>query len=145
MNIRIRMTGENYEEEVCLLIRAFLPEAVFLKQEDTESPADWECFFELQADSMTFRIENADGVLYREACGYDKEGELPEKGPSDAARRAYRNELLRLVYRGMSKTTGRTLPWGFLTGVRPVKLVYEKLSVMSEEQIAEYMIKNNKI
>ena len=79
MNIRIRMTGENYEEEVCLLIRAFLPEAVFLKQEDTESPADWECFFELQADSMTFRIENADGVLYREACGYDKEGELPEK------------------------------------------------------------------
>ena len=139
MNIRIRMTGENYEEEVCLLIRAFLPEAIFLKQEDTKSPADWECFFELQADSMTFRIENADGVLYREACGYDKEGELPEKGPSDAARRAYRNELLRLVYRGMSKTTGRTLPWGFLTGVRPVKLVYEKLSVMSEEQIAEYM------
>ncbi len=138
MKIRIHMIGGHYEEEVCLLLKAFLPDAVFVKPEEAQDAADWECCFDLRIDSMTFRIEEAGRELYGETCPVE---EGVPSGERDAARKAYRNELLRLVYRGMSKVTGRTLPWGFLTGVRPVKLVYEKLPVMSDEQIADYMRK----
>lgn len=41
--------------------------------------------------------------------------------------RAYRNLLLRELYKLLSEKTGRTLPWGILTGVRPTKLCFERL------------------
>jgi oxygen-independent coproporphyrinogen-3 oxidase len=42
-------------------------------------------------------------------------------------RRAYKNQLLRALFRVMSEETGRKLPWGILTGVRPTKLLFERL------------------
>ena len=42
-------------------------------------------------------------------------------------RRAYKNQLLRILFRVLSEKTGRKLPWGILTGVRPTKLLFERL------------------
>jgi len=38
-----------------------------------------------------------------------------------------RDELKRLIYRELSKRTGKNLPWGALTGIRPVKMAMERL------------------
>ena len=37
--------------------------------------------------------------------------------------KACRNEVSRFLYRLFSGYTGRTLPWGMLTGIRPTKIV----------------------
>ena len=42
--------------------------------------------------------------------------------------RDYRNQLLRALYRTLQKITGKELPWGILTGVRPTKLLFERIS-----------------
>ncbi|MBO4781888.1 MAG: hypothetical protein J5522_05780, partial [Lachnospiraceae bacterium] len=42
-------------------------------------------------------------------------------------KRAYKNLLLKELYKVLSEKTGRTLPWGILTGVRPTKLLFERL------------------
>ncbi|MBR6475781.1 MAG: coproporphyrinogen dehydrogenase HemZ, partial [Lachnospiraceae bacterium] len=42
-------------------------------------------------------------------------------------KRAYKNLLLKELYKVLSAKTGRTLPWGILTGVRPTKLLFERL------------------
>lgn len=42
-------------------------------------------------------------------------------------RRDYKNQLMRAVYRILAKRTGRSLPWGTLTGVRPTKLCFDRL------------------
>ena len=55
-------------------------------------------------------------------------------------RKYYRNQLGRAVYRILSQETGKTLPWGILTGVRPTKLVVEMLEAGEEvPDIREHM------
>ncbi|MBQ9155723.1 MAG: coproporphyrinogen dehydrogenase HemZ [Eubacterium sp.] len=47
-----------------------------------------------------------------------------------------RNAVSRFLYRLFSKYTGRTLPWGMLTGIRPTKIVMNWLDQgMEEEEI----------
>ena len=43
-------------------------------------------------------------------------------------RKVFRNILKRAMYRMLSERTGRVLPWGSLTGVRPVKIAMEALA-----------------
>ena len=45
-----------------------------------------------------------------------------------------RNEVCRFLYRLFSEFTGRTLPWGMLTGIRPTKIV---MKWMEELEAAE--------
>ncbi len=66
-------------------------------------------------------------------------------------RKFYRNALKRLVYLCFSKISGKTLSWGTLTGVRPTKIVLDKLeNGESKESIraymkAQYLCSNEKI
>ena len=47
-----------------------------------------------------------------------------------------KDELKRTVYAALSKRTGKTLPWGALTGIRPTRLVRRRIeSGMSDEEI----------
>ena len=41
--------------------------------------------------------------------------------------RDYRNALLKGLYRALCSYTGRQMPWGVLTGVRPTKLIFERI------------------
>lgn len=54
-------------------------------------------------------------------------------------RRAYKNRLLKALYRVLSEETGRRLPWGILTGVRPTKLLFERLKNKTVGNIS-YMV-----
>lgn len=49
-----------------------------------------------------------------------------------------KKELARRVYRTLSEYTGKKLPWGMLTGVRPAKLPYEMMEKgMTTEEILD--------
>ena len=51
-----------------------------------------------------------------------------------------KNAVKRAVYRELSGLTGKTLPWGTLTGIRPTKLVMKQLEEgASEDEIRRFM------
>jgi len=55
-------------------------------------------------------------------------------------RKSYRDGLARRIYDILSVKTGKALPWGILTGVRPVKLIYGMLeSGMNDEDVVRHM------
>lgn len=45
-----------------------------------------------------------------------------------------RNEVCRFLYRLFSEFTGRTLPWGMLTGIRPTKIVMKWMEELEAEK-----------
>lgn len=53
---------------------------------------------------------------------------------------AYKNTMKRELYRMLSDISGKILPWGILTGIRPTKIVYEMLeNGVDEENIYKVM------
>ena len=99
---------------------------------------------EVRITGVDVPLEDAyQGVINPENCG--KVGKLvykSDKGdifelevPADD-----RDELKRIIYRALSKRTGRELPWGSLTGIRPTKLVRNRIEVgMTDEEIKNDM------
>lgn len=80
----------------------------------------------------------------------DEEGRIGEKPaahsfqgavPVDLSdRRTTKSALKRLLYDLLQRDTGRTLPWGTLTGIRPTKIAMGLLEEgQSEAQVAAYM------
>ena len=64
--------------------------------------------------------------------------EMPDTMDEDKS--GFKNELRRRVYRELKRITGKELPWGILNGIRPTKLVREKLmSGASHEEASFYM------
>ncbi len=132
--MKLIIAGARFEQEIKPLVRSFY------QNEDLETEIkDW------QEEVDTFGIENG-LVIYCGAEDYHvllvKNSELAVsvKGSAEEERKAYRNKLARSIYEVLSKETGRTLPWGILTGVRPTKLVYEQAEAgVSEEEIRRYM------
>ncbi|MBQ8913152.1 MAG: coproporphyrinogen dehydrogenase HemZ, partial [Lachnospiraceae bacterium] len=54
-------------------------------------------------------------------------------------RKIFRNDLKLAVYRLLCDFTGRKLPWGDLTGVRPTKIAMKKIREgRSREEVADY-------
>lgn len=73
--------------------------------------------------------------MHREGIFEKRKAEAPKDN-----RRGYKNVLKKLLYELLSKMTGKKLPWGTLTGVRPTKLVMERLEMgESRENIDSYM------
>lgn len=73
---------------------------------------------------------------------FDGEGKKLSKRllVTEDGRRAYKNVLKKSLYQVLSQATGKKLPWGTLTGVRPTKLLMERLEMgETKEQIEEYM------
>ena len=66
--------------------------------------------------------------------------QMEEELPAGTDRKETKNRLKRLLYRLLSEHTGKTLPWGNLTGIRPVKIPMAlREKGWSNGQIAEYM------
>ncbi len=61
-------------------------------------------------------------------------------GDETKDKKALKEALKKAVYDTLSAYTGRQMPWGILTGIRPTKLVHEALkSGMSDEAIDAYL------
>ncbi len=120
--IQLRLTSEAFEQDIRPLVTSFFP-----KEELT-------VFYDGQAAEEGFRYLltgewGEDGFLLCLYRGADTEKAVQseQKALPLAERKRYRDEVKRAVYRMLSAETGRTLPWGTLTGVRPVKQVLERL------------------
>ena len=119
--IEIKSKKNKFTYNVYHVTKAFFPEEEIVQTVD-----------EKQAPLVTIQL--AEGTCFslaEEECAQYAQNEQAEK-----------REVTRRVYRFLSEVSGRELAWGMLTGVRPTKLVMQKLeSGMKQEEVLNFLKK----
>ncbi len=137
-NVAINMSGLDFRQDVEPLIKEFYPLLYNKAGGVTVS-------FALEDGRMRLAVGGTSAAGDNvQVC--DAAAEITEEfisGETDAKKRhrAYRNQLLRALYRLLSGYTGKELPWGVLTGVRPTKLIFERLE-RGEAKHLQFMYDN---
>ncbi|MDF2906914.1 MAG: hypothetical protein K0R34_2235 [Herbinix sp.] len=160
--IDVIVSDKAYENDVYPLIKAFYPEEtikVYLDSEyepmtrisnlDTGKENENSCHDEgIRYIKIDLRPEGVTLDLQMEGNLHSIDLlELSEELPKSA----FKNALKRFLYQKLSHNTGKQLPWGILTGIRPTKLVYEMLEQGDEETTiyqkmrSEYLCSDDKI
>ncbi len=113
--LAVRLNRENYEYDIQALLKSFYPEEplrvitpVSRDQEIREGEQEWSVWIEEPTARM--RLAGRE-VLWRHE---EQEG-------------AFKDCFKRFFYRSLTQITGKELPWGNLTGIRPTKLAYSML------------------
>lgn len=125
MNLYI--INHTYAYELENLTRAFFPNEKIRTVTEAQTLEDPFAFTEVSDDKLTVKV-SVEGKTY-EQSDFAKEDEDKEL------------ILATLLYNCLSAVTNRTLPWGLLTGVRPIKL-FRKLSDNEGRENAEIYFNN---
>lgn len=141
--LTVKINRVNFEYDVNSIVKAFFPEETVKvitpetgqeKRDSWESDLKLEIAFEEKGARITSRLKEK--ALPEEGCteiwnwSYD---EAAEEGDS------YKNAFKRFLYSRLSNVTGKELPWGALTGIRPTKLSYGLLEEgKSDEEILAF-------
>lgn len=143
--IVVTLNEDNFAYDIHSLVKAFYPEQdvkVFVEGEkelksDAGLPAFFVHFLEGRIEAGMSRQEESAGWTETGAKeGYVRHVSLSEPD----SRVCVKNELKRLLYRMLSEVTGRELPWGTLTGIRPTKIAMQMLEEKkTEQEIRTYM------
>ncbi len=128
--INVIMRGLDYGQDIGPLVRAFFPEWDYKIEynEDPAAPSEIPDAPWLKVTLWENRFKVNAGEGNRGIGRFDNFSETPEgcyRNEGTPDRRMYRNHLHRAVYNVLSELTGKTLPWGTLTGVRPTKQAFE--------------------
>lgn len=151
----VKLNRENFEYDVHSLVKAFFPE----EQVTVLTPESGEKKRTGLSDRVRICVELTDGgaelTVDGKSCSWvftpaqkDKRTagdvtnrQAKDRGVHDAAEYAkeYKDGFKRFLYRVLSQETGRLLPWGNLTGIRPTKIAYGLLEEgKSRQEIMEY-------
>lgn len=161
--VKIEMTDLDLRQETEPLIKSFFP---LLKYCDKTGDEKTDLAVTISAHPDSFTIELFNDKAPEESLDFERclisfvtentevsilKNEASDKSDSEsnadriekekADHRIYSNQMLRALYRLLSEYTGRSLPWGILTGVRPSKLIYERIE-RGEAGHLDYMAKN---
>ena len=123
--ISLSINNKQYENDVRALLMAFFyGEKILLSAEGCQRQL-----------SVCFEEKNVTAVYEADGQKLDRTGDFM----ADDYRES-RNQVKRLVYGLLSEATGRTLPWGTLTGIRPTKLAMERYELgETEAEAAGYL------
>lgn len=159
--IQLQLNQENFEYDVRGLLMAFYPNEEIEKVDwgtgiiplpeesadtETEVPKPWRRQLPVQYSMVQIvpvlncrDEENGDEQDAGEPAVHTLQGGVPVD-LSD--RKATKSALKRLLYKLLGEDTGKTLPWGTLTGIRPTKIAMSLLEEgKSEAEVASYMKK----
>lgn len=116
--IEVIVNRQGFEYDIHSLVKAFFPrEDVSVRvQDDFEEAAGLRMRVILAEDRVTAEVLE-DGLM--------KEQQSCENDPED--RKETKTRMKRLIYRLLAAYTDQTLPWGTLTGIRPVKIAMQLL------------------
>ena len=136
LNISLSFNRRDFEYDVYSLIRAFEPGCQIVtwyegEQEPEQADETWDRYqVHYEPDRITFAVRRGQETV----C----ESQTPVEYEKDRAHT--KNVLKQLVYRTLSEMTGKQLPWGDLTGIRPTKIPMKLLEEgWKNTEIAEYM------
>ena len=143
--IGILFENREFEHDVYELIKAFYPEAeIHTLYEDDE--AEYDLLFCVERDNENYfikydRKENPE-IKETEIKGVASAEVIMDSAVKDphALRKENKDSIKYALYQLLVKLTGRTLPWGNLTGIRPAKLAMGMIeSGMKNTEAAQEM------
>lgn len=131
--VQLILSNNDYQYDIHSLVKAFYPneEIKFGTVEDLDKDAELQIFIQFDANKIQIKaLKDA-----RELYNSEEPGNLKEKS-------IYKNIYKRMIYHCLNHITGKELPWGTLTGVRPTKIALERLEQnVPKDQIADFMNK----
>lgn len=134
--IAVKVSKDNYIYDVHSIVKAFYPTEEIKVFVDGEKDIHSENAFEISivyndANILMslFSLENAEWKCF-----------LNEQADADYSDRVnYKNALKQLIYSVLSKESGKQLPWGTLTGIRPTKIAVSLIEEgKSDEEVLDY-------
>ena len=150
--IVVRLNQPQFEYDIHSLVKAFYPAEdvkVFMKgtkdlQSDVGMP---ECSVLFGNQSITFSIRNKKAYLeaknkFTDEAAAENEDKITDSVmlEEDEERPSVKCKLKHLLYSVLSRYTGKVLPWGNLTGIRPTKIAYGLLEEgKTEEEVISYL------
>ena len=151
--IRILFLDREFEHDVYELIRAFYPESeIHTIYEEEAGQEEYNLSFTVSEENGSFVLrykgEGHNGVTSAEkikghSCSQEEDAPVfcKSEEESDRTLRKENKDIIKYgLYKLLVKLTGRTLPWGNLTGIRPVKLAMAMIeSGMKNSETAQEM------
>ena len=128
--IAILLNDASFEQDIRELLMAFYPGETFTHKEEEAGEADLIVRGVRDGNSFSLDVTPVKKEAVHFALIY----------PDFSNRFETKNEIKQTLYRLLSVQTGRELPWGTLTGIRPTKIALTKLyDGWTDEQIETYM------
>ncbi len=124
--LTVEISEENFEYDVNALVSAFFPEEevkVLTPMTSAEKREEWMPYRKLM---IYFREDGA--LLASDLTPAETIETFKATGD-----RKFKEEFKRFLYGFLKKETGKTLPWGNLTGIRPTKLICSMLEEGNNE------------
>ena len=128
--IAILLNDASFEQDIRELLMAFYPGETFTHKEEEAGEAELIVRGVRDGNSFSLDVTPVKKEAVHFALIY----------PDFSNRFETKNEIKQTLYRLLSAQTGRELPWGTLTGIRPTKIALTKLyDGWTDEQIETYM------
>lgn len=146
--ILLEFNDAEQENDSRVMLKAFFPEAKIVTSIPENADEAPELFVQVRVIRQELAgSDNADCdrliriYFHRDSTDrwdeYEDEAQQMASGKKEA-----RNVFKRMMYDMLKKLTGRELPWGTLTGVRPTKIVYTLLEDgKNDHEIRDYLKK----
>jgi oxygen-independent coproporphyrinogen-3 oxidase len=129
--IGILLNDQAFEQDIRELLMAFYPGEIFCHEAQDEMEFALHGEWDENHETLKLHFSDEDGELDGEICAV----------PDD--RTETKNRIKRCLYQMLVRRTGREMPWGALTGIRPTKIAMTKLAEgMSDEEIYDFMKTN---
>ena len=139
----VKLNQASYEYDVHSLVKAFYPEStVKVLTPETKEETAASVLAECHGENMEIKIEDAGAsILFvgKETAESQQVSAGKEyRWQYEETEGRFKDAFKRFLYRVLSEVTGKELPWGNLTGIRPTKLAYAMLEEgLTDEQISE--------
>ncbi|HQD28178.1 coproporphyrinogen dehydrogenase HemZ [Acetivibrio saccincola] len=125
--IFVQLKGHDYLYQVKDIIKLFFENDIVKEKSDFEVKKGIFIYTELRKRNICFEIETV--ILNDGFCCYKNIHHFkPFSYLDEPEEKTIKREVKREIYIALSNFTNKKLPWGFLTGIRPVKLVHKLLS-----------------
>lgn len=130
--IEVKVNIPSYEYDIHSLVKAFYPKAEVSVQ--VKEAFETDCALKLDVNFTDNHVE---------IQTFDDEQPIYKGGddlPDTLTRKEVKDRFKRLIYNALSEHSGKKLPWGTLTGIRPTKIPMAMLEEgASDEEIKAYM------
>lgn len=122
----LRLNKSEYYNDVCEVIRLFMPREENILLVDSLSAASDESSIDVKIDSDETEFNSSVSFYYGGEC-FNFAHSTPFRNDDDIVRKRYEKRCLKVtLFRTMRKTFPSTCtPWGSLTGIRPTRLLRE--------------------
>ena len=143
--ITVLLNRPEFEYDIHSLVKAFFPEETVYVADREKKHTDEVIRYHMDVSFLEHEITMQFAPVPQDGAQGPSDADHPEVIKTETAvdyrdPKETKNRLKRVLYRMLSEYTGKTLPWGDLTGIRPTKLSMTMLEEgRGPEEIVRHM------